>query len=97
MSILIKGLNMPKDIASNVHRTITLIISGDGTIYDVDRNQLPYEAVEIKETHGQLIDIDKIFNALRISKDIDNESKAKFMGLLIESPTVIEAEEQEHE
>lgn len=53
MSILIKGLNMPKDIASNVHRTITLIISGDGTIYDVDRNQLPYEAVEIKETHGR--------------------------------------------
>ena len=39
---------------------------------------------EISEPHGRLI-------------DIDNESKAKFMGLLIESPTIIESEEQEHE
>ena len=53
--------------------------------------------IEISEPHGRLIDIDKIFNALRISKDIDDESKAKFMGLLLESPTVIESEEQEHE
>lgn len=87
MSILIKGVKKPKDIASNVHRTITLIISGDGTIYDVDRNQLPYEAVEIKEPHGRLIDADKLCEyANNITVGIDANDICRF-------PCVIEAEE----
>lgn len=51
----------------------------------------------VSEPHGRLIDVDKIFNAVRISKDIDDKSKAKFMSLLLEAPTVIEAEGDEHD
>lgn len=91
MSILIKGLNMPKDIAPNVHQTITLIISGDGTIYDVNRNQLPYEVVEINGSYGRLIDAD----ALPV-KDLDSNGWLNAFGVAVEdlenAPTVIEAE-----
>lgn len=80
---------MPKDIAPNVHRTITLIISGDGTICDVDRNQLPYEAVEIKEPHGRLIDREEI--SVDIYEDADG------FHYEVSAPTVIEAEDREHE
>lgn len=103
MSILIKGMEMPNAccdcnlLPEEIDRNeqwecpITEKIVNK---YVEERKGKPSDC-PLVEVLGRLIDVDKIFNALRISKDIDDESKAKFIGLLIESPTVMEAEEQE--
>ena len=97
MSILIKGMEKPKECYCCPCSTINM--NGRwgkcnllGRDYAGDPHKIYNDCplVEIPP-HGRLIDVDKIFNALRISKDIDDESKAKFMRLLIESPTVIGA------
>ena len=91
MSILIKGMKMPKEISSNSHRTITLVIGSDGLVYDVNRNRLPAVAVEVPEPHGRLIDADKLCEYTRNSTvGIDANDICRF-------PCVIEAEEQEHD
>ena len=98
MSVLIKGMNMPKDIAPNVHRTVTLIISGDGKIYDVNRNMLPAVAVEVPEPHGRLIDAVKTFENVELAyrhvagDEFDDETLNHVLAAIVVTPTVIEAE-----
>ena len=105
-SVLIKGMNMPKDIAPNVHRTVTLIISGDGKIYDVNRNRLPAVAVEVPEPHGRLIDADEFIKmAKRDCEDCKTPNSDECLmckepaieAIADLQPTVIEAEGDEHE
>lgn len=88
MSILIKGIDAPEYGFEEIR------LYNNRAEYEFHDNEYTdLEIEEVLEPHGRLIDVDKIFNALRISNDIDDESKTKFMKLLIESPTVIEAEE----
>lgn len=91
MSILIKNMEMPKGISSNCHRTITLVISSDGLVYDVDRNRLPAVAVEVPEPHGRLIDADEL-EIDKVNYETYNDYSEAF-DMIDNAPTVIEAEE----
>ena len=92
MSILIKGAKMPKEISSNSHRTITLVIGSDGLVYDINRNRLPAVAVEVPEPHGRLIDADKL-EIERRTYDTYNDYSETF-DMIDNAPTVIESEEE---
>ena len=95
MSILIKGMEMPKagqviEIAQNV----------DGSMFARLEPSYGhwYEIVEVPTPHGQLIDEDKLrfeiekyFNGLPIQGHYD------MLKLVDEVPTIVEAEEGEDE
>lgn len=86
MSVLIKGIDAPEYGFEEIR------LYNNRAEYEIQDNEYAdLEIEELPEPHDRLIDVDKIFNALRISKDVDDESKAKFMSLLLEAPTVIEA------
>lgn len=93
MSVLIKGMNMPKEGECQA-----LIIHSDGSI-SVNLNSTNYRAVEVPTPHGRLIDADKLLEVLdKTQKEFEADT---FGNLHIDyisdefndAPTVIEAEE----
>lgn len=97
MSILIKGMKMPKDDVC-AFKQITITNNWiDGEVimlahYSIT-NEFIGEVVEIPEPHGKLIDAD----ALPV-KDLDSNGWLNAFGVAVEdledAPTVIEAEGQ---
>lgn len=105
MSILIKGLDIPKD----EHERITVQIGSDGAVYLVTDFELKAEvykfnAAEVPEPHGRLIDADKVTKKM---KKIATEAWRKKLSDTVEHTlnmsidiiksalTVIEAEGKE--
>lgn len=99
MSILIKGLKMPKG-----DKALVVCINSNGTV-DRPNWQWDYtlikgaEAVELPD-HGDLIDKDALMNDLGISPNCKSEEdcEGQFCAVcfrLREAPTVIEAERNE--
>lgn len=95
MSILIKGMEMPK---KGCHHTLT--IYADGTI--AIGKSTDYKAVEIPTPHGRLIDVDAFFEDIcndlndmtRIGIAVDgNWLWAKLDDALNNAQTIIEKEE----
>lgn len=97
MSILIKGLNMPKDDCEAYRElTITNHYIGNGKIqilaHDSITNEFIGEVVEVPEPHGRLIDADAVKEYGIMAADycvdlfvpVDN---------IDDAPTIIEAEE----
>lgn len=59
MSILIRGMEMPKG-----NSTINLLIYSDGRIFTGHLNDDKYSAVEVPTPHGRLIDADALHDAM---------------------------------
>lgn len=87
MSVLIKGLKMPKE-----YEFIDLVITGDGVVREYYEGKVDIEIAEAVELpdHGDLIDRD----ALCISGGRVN-GKMFFAELLKNAPVVIPAERSE--
>ena len=106
MSILIKGMEMPKH-GEGVCLIVTNFDScGSPVAMLVDRESiLPkayYDAIEIPTPHGRLIDADKLLkvieeNSYRLRSVINSTENGMFLSgirqAIDEAPTIIEAEE----
>lgn len=111
MSILIKGLNMPKDDCEAYRELIiTNNYVGNGKIqmlaHDSNTNEFIGKVVEVPEPHGRLIDADRLINELAkaipyaiVSPTdetyVEGLSRAKIETE--DAPTVIEAEGEDNE
>lgn len=100
MSILIKGMEMPKD------DTKVVLIFSDGNVRvwgeDIDTDEWK-KAVEVPTPHSRLVDCDEVFQRLQrfsISHpEFQEKTDSDFCALvrwLVTAPTIIEAE-VEHE
>ena len=90
MSILIKGMEMPKD------KEIILRIDEEGQVYNI-YGEYPtkiYEDIEIPP-HGRLIDADALNELIDSGDDIDfsevPETKYAIMQMVDEQDTILEA------
>ncbi len=78
MSLLLKGIDMPKDYVLRIE------IEPNGTVWEDGRDWIKHRqsAIQIDRPHGRLIDADKVFcYDFMDEQNIDN------------APTIIEAEE----
>ncbi len=87
MSLILKGIDMPKDIDE-----LRLIINGMSIAIE------PTKAIQIPTPHGRIIDGDKLCNEFsnRCPGDCGccGESDDIYdCGLIINAPTILEAEE----
>lgn len=94
MTILIKGMEMPK----KGYKDIRIHADGSWTAYaeTVPYNDIYGAAVEVPTPHGRLIDADAIFEQwyqLNFDRKISDGTLAYWNVLLDKAPTVIEAEE----
>ena len=89
MSVLIKGMKMPKD-----GERLKVRIYADGqVIVDKGTYYEEYEAVELPD-HGRLVDADDVIAESR-SGDYWWETEQQVPGILNEIPTIIPAERSE--
>lgn len=86
MSVLIKGMDMPKDLTS-----ITVIMHG----LEWDYSQRVYRdnIVEIPTPHGRLIDEDELLSHLSKDPLFDLVERYGISGVIESRPTILEAEE----
>lgn len=97
MSILIKGMEMPKG-----NSTLNVLIYSDGRIFTGHKDDNEYSAVEVPTPHGRLCDVDALCEALikrwntadKNAERIISEVMADVVTPIVASaPTIIEAEE----
>lgn len=90
MSILIKGMDVP-------HDCLECYVAQFCKEYQDEENKRPYGCplVEISTPHGRLIDADAIIVNRNDYYTSDDFMEA--VNMLEDAPTIIEAEEQEHE
>ena len=104
MSVLIKGMKMPASCAGCYMFLHGLTMDGHPwqECADTERElDDPFgcgrpdwcQIVEIKEPHGRLIDADAIFNNLERTGWYDNADRDIAEDLVLDAPTIIEAEE----
>lgn len=98
MSILIKGMNLPKK------GRVTVQIDVDGSVYQViafdltaERYMSKYTVQEIPTPHGRLIDGDDLITAFPANEAGADVKIASVRGTILHAPTVIEEEEGEHD
>lgn len=93
MSVLLKGLKMPKG-----KNFVTIHVSGDGKWCDVWETELEGKAVEVPTPHGNLIDVNALEEKVEKHRDMfkistyDRELILHYTDIAM-APTVIEAEE----
>ena len=98
MSILIKGLDIPK----GEHERITIQIGSDGDVYLVTDFELKSEvykfnAVEVPESHGRLIDATQAYRVM-LEEMCGTGYQARACSVLMhenETPTVIDEERKD--
>ena len=100
MSVLIKGMEMPKNCVECPIRCLCLFYTGR---VDIRNQDCPI--TEIKEPHGRMIDVDKLMTKISTmmqEPDYQHEGENWMVGLIMardaidEAPTVIEAEDEEY-
>ena len=105
MSVLIKGVEMPKHVSVNGEKdtaykcvilahpdnSVELVIDIKfASAYDNGHNIQRYLITEIPTPHGRLIDADRLLESF--SKAIDEDGHlVNFFALVEEAPTIIEA------
>lgn len=89
MSILISGLNLPKD------GELIFRITPDGNVAPKTSKGFinSYVAVEVPTPHGRLIDADEILNRQWIKETFDDCSILNLKWQVDHSPVVIDAED----
>lgn len=90
MSILIKGMEMPKD------QPLRIVLNPNGQLFvDHSDHFTEYEAVELPP-HGRLIDADEFEKYVELeyeTREISHPNWIKFRVWCGDQPTIIEAEE----
>lgn len=85
MSLILKGIDLPKD------KLISIDIYPDGSIYTgfpIPRNQVQAKAIQIPKGHGNIIDR----NDIEIGRwDIDTDLAEQ----LLNAPIILESEEND--
>lgn len=109
MSLIIKGMSLPKHSATNgekdtAYRCIVLahpdnsvelvIDTAFASPYDNGHNIQRYPLTEIPTPHGRLIDADKLLESFGKAIEEDNHF-VNFFSLVDKAPTIIEAEVSE--
>ena len=89
MSILIRGMEMPKG-----NSTINVLIYADGTVYTGHVNDSRYSAVSVPTSHGRLGDLDELYKVANMADDFGADT-TDILKLIIDTPAVIEAEGSE--
>lgn len=99
MSILIKGIDMPKDYVLRIE------IEPNGTVWEEGRDWIKHRqsAIQIDRPHGRLIDGDKLRATLQRWTEDEWNQKASpvswayayedIIDLIDDAPTILEAEE----
>ena len=93
MSLMIKGMDMPKNKGLFYDWLLSLSFDGSGEIFF---NGKSYPIAEIPKPHGRLIDADRLIAILKSTTAISQSDYDLFnhiVGLIEHQPTVIEAEE----
>lgn len=87
MSVLIKGLNLPKD-----GTYLDLVITEDGVVrcYGAE-DEIAAEAIELPEDHGDLIDTDWLKEECK-EPEVWWETETQMKRILANAPVVIPAE-----
>ena len=108
MSLLIKGMDMPKLDENAEHLWVPgwIEVGKDGkaifcTGTHFDPNTIRSYAIEEDPTHGRLIDADKLYEAIEQMEglgtiDYENDvalSAVEVLNAIDEAPTIIEADE----
>ena len=89
MSILIKGIDMPKD-----GEEITIEISKDGLrVYSTHLKEADVEAIQIPTPHGRLIDKDELLSHIKKDPLFSLVEQYGISGVIESRPTILEAEE----
>ena len=106
MSIILKGIDMPKNGEMhriNIYDNGNTYITTSNILYETDRKDA--EAIQIPTPHGRLIDIEKLKEEFAMKNNIckecdsfkkcDNKtySKSEICEKFIWVPTILEAEE----
>lgn len=99
MSVLIKGMKMPKNCDKCILSS-SIAMRCDATKKSLVTDTYPKRPswcplVKISEPHGRLIDADRL-SIQRENYDTYNDYSEAF-DMIDNAPTVIESEEQEHE
>lgn len=83
MSIILKGIDMPKDIDE-----LRLIINGMSIAIE------PTKAIQIPTPHGRLIDMDELLSHLKKDPLFSLVEQYGISGVIESRPTILEAEEE---
>lgn len=91
MSIILKGIDMPKEV-NGTKLTLELYVRSDGVVFDDDFEEVG-RAIQIPKDHGRLIDGD----ALELEKEVeladDWKTAHEIANCVKYAPTILEAEE----
>lgn len=87
MSIILKGIDMPKDAE---YFSVTFYKKG---AYRKEKIMDISEAIQIPKNHGRLIDGDELVKHLRKDPLFDLVERYGISGVIESRPTILEAEE----
>jgi len=88
MSVLLKGLKMPKG-----NNFVTIHVSADGKWCGVFETELEGEVVEVPTPHGDLIDGDELYREVVKAHAYEHLSVKRIIAMVRNSSTVIKEEE----
>ena len=94
MSLIIKGMDMPKE----KDEALLLLILGDGTVAEKigsDRYEemANTEAIQIPKDHGRLIDASELIKSYMRGTKTDIDDFYDTIDIIDNAPTILEAEE----
>ena len=91
MSIILKGIDLPKDY------TQVIAITQNGEVWQINiigkNERLEAEAIQIPKGHGRLIDKDELLSHLKKDPLFDLVERYGVSGVIESRPTILEAEE----
>ena len=91
MSILIKGMDMPK--ASNEDCIAVIRSNGKVEVWQTGTREFEAKAIQIPTPHGRLIDKDELLSHLKKDPLFDLVERYGVSGVIESRPTILEAEE----
>ena len=91
MSLIIKGLDMPK--ASNEDCIAVIRSNGKVEVWQTGTKEFEAQAIQIPTPHGRLIDKDELLSHLRKDPLFDLVERYGVSGVIESRPTILEAEE----
>lgn len=91
MSILIKGIDMPK--ASNDDMIVIIRHDSNAEVWQSGKKETKTQAIQIPTPHGRLIDKDELLSHLKKDPLFDLVERYGVSGVIESRPTILEAEE----
>ena len=91
MSIIIKGLNIPK--ASNEDCMAVIRSNGKVEVWQTGYKERTVEAIQIPTPHGRIIDASKLIKSYMKGTKTDIDDFYDTIDIIDNAPTILEAEE----